>query len=137
MVFDVLHGRTQRLVYRPQEEFEMAACRRLGNFSLCNLAPCQLHINSSVQGMQFFRFIFLARSWVTDRSQLDHQLSKLGQRTQQGDRPLSLVIYPEGTLVSDQTKPISKKYADKLGIVSHCSALWLRSKINPGNHRRI
>jgi hypothetical protein len=100
----------------------MVACRRLGNVYICNLAFFELRINSSIQGMQFFRFIFLARSWVTDRLQLDRQLSKLGQQAQQEDRPLSLVIYPEGTLVSDQTKPISKKYADKLGIVSRCSS---------------
>ena len=68
--------------------------------------------------MQFFRFIFLARSWASDRLQLASELSDLGKQAQQGDKPLSLVLYPEGTLVSDQTKPISKKYADKLGIVS-------------------
>lgn len=33
------------------------------------------------------------------------------------DTPLTLILYPEGTLVSKDTRPISKKYADKLGIV--------------------
>jgi 1-acyl-sn-glycerol-3-phosphate acyltransferase len=67
--------------------------------------------------MQFFNFIFLARSWASDRVQLASQLSLLGRQAEQKNRPLSLILYPEGTLVSENTRPISKKFADKIGIV--------------------
>ena len=73
--------------------------------------------------MQFFNFIFLARSWAADRIYLVKQLALLGQRAQSHDTPLTLILYPEGTLVSRDTRPISKKYADKLGIVSPTSVL--------------
>ena len=68
--------------------------------------------------MQFFDFIFLARSWASDRVYLVKQLALLGRRAQLHDTPLTFILYPEGTLVSPDTRPISKKYADKLGIVS-------------------
>ena len=68
--------------------------------------------------MQFFNFIFLARSWASDRVYLVKQLALLGRRAQLHDTPLTFILYPEGTLVSPDTRPISKKYADKLGIVS-------------------
>ena len=67
--------------------------------------------------MQFFNFIFLARSWASDRLYLVQQLALLGQRAQDHDTPLTFILYPEGTLVSRDTRPISKKFADKLGIV--------------------
>jgi 1-acyl-sn-glycerol-3-phosphate acyltransferase len=73
--------------------------------------------------MQFFNFIFLARSWASDRVYLVKQLALLGRRAQLHDTPLTFILYPEGTLVSPDTRPISKKYADKLGIVSFPSLL--------------
>lgn len=71
-----------------------------------------------LQGMQFYNFIFLARSWASDRLYLANRLAWLGKRAQEQDIPLTFILYPEGTLVSPNTRPISKKYADKLGIVS-------------------
>lgn len=73
--------------------------------------------------MQFFRFIFLARSWASDSLYLVKQLALLGERAQERDTPLTFILYPEGTLVSPDTRPVSKKYADKLGIVSSISPL--------------
>ena len=70
-----------------------------------------------VQGMQFYNFIFLARSWASDRLQLSAGLSWLARRAEKEDSPFTFILYPEGTLVSKDTRPISKKYADKLGIV--------------------
>lgn len=67
--------------------------------------------------MQFFNFIFLARSWASDRLELSRSLSWLARRAEKEDSPLTFILYPEGTLVSKDTRPISKKYADKLGIV--------------------
>lgn len=67
--------------------------------------------------MQFFNFIFLARSWASDRVQLASQLASLGKETRKEDRPFCFLLYPEGTLVSKDTRPVSKKFADKMGIV--------------------
>jgi 1-acyl-sn-glycerol-3-phosphate acyltransferase len=78
-------------------------------------------------GMQFFIFIFLARSWASDRIYLAKQLALLGQRAQIHDTPLTFILYPEGTLVSPDTRPISKKYADKLGISDMTHTLLPRS----------
>lgn len=41
--------------------------------------PCHspLAAAKSMQGMQFFRFIFLARSWAADRDVLNSRLSEL------------------------------------------------------------
>lgn len=68
--------------------------------------------------MQFYNFIFLARSWASDRRYLANRLAWLGKRAQDQDIPLTFILYPEGTLVSPNTRPISKRYADKMGIVS-------------------
>lgn len=68
--------------------------------------------------MQFFEFIFMARSWAADRLQLEKDLTRIGERAQRKDESLALMIFPEGTLVSVDTRPLSKKYADKIGIVS-------------------
>ncbi|KAJ7900061.1 hypothetical protein B0H14DRAFT_2556302 [Mycena olivaceomarginata] len=69
-------------------------------------------------GMRFFNFIFLARSWVSDRVQLSSHLSALGKAAEEHDDPLVFLLYPEGTVVSKDTRPISKKFADKMGIYS-------------------
>jgi len=78
--------------------------------------------------MQFFNFVFLARSWASDRRQLSSHLEKLGKKAEQDDRPFAFLVYPEGTLVSANTRPVSKKYADKSGIVRYFASLlpdWL------------
>ena len=67
--------------------------------------------------MQFYEFIFLARSWASDRLYLTSQLAALGQRVRTEENPLAFIIYPEGTVVSKDTRPVSKKFADKLNIV--------------------
>ncbi|KAL5536028.1 hypothetical protein ACEPAF_4122 [Sanghuangporus sanghuang] len=67
-------------------------------------------------GMQVFRFIFLARSWAHDKHVLVSHLAKLGRKAHLEDTPLAFLIYPEGTVISNETRPISKKYADRLGI---------------------
>jgi len=71
------------------------------------------------QGMQFFNFIFLARSWASDRQQLATDLASLGREAETEGKPLCFMLYPEGTLVSKNTRPQSKKFAEKMGIVSH------------------
>ena len=77
--------------------------------------------------MQFYNFIFLSRSWASDRMHLAQSLAWLGQQAEKQETPLTFILYPEGTLVSKDTRPISKKYADKLGIVGFI--------VLPLNHR--
>lgn len=71
-----------------------------------------------LQAMQIFDFIFLARNWAVDRLQLAKQLSHLGAKADSANSPLCLMLFPEGTLVSELTRPISQNYAEKVGIVS-------------------
>lgn len=79
--------------------------------------------------MQVYRFIFLARSWASDRLYLIARLSELGRDAQAAHKPLAFIIYPEGTLVSSDTRPVSKKYADKLGIVNGDLIIYLEHSI--------
>jgi len=88
------------------------------------------------KGMQFFNFIFLDRSWASDRLNLATQLSALGRHSEKHNKPLSLIIYPEGTLVSEMTRPISKKFADKMGIVCPPSRLILSLSFTSHSQRR-
>jgi len=69
----------------------------------------------------------LARSWASDRLYLANRLAWLGKRAQEQDIPLTFILYPEGTLVSPNTRPISKKYADKMGIPDMAHTLMPRS----------
>lgn len=78
-------------------------------------------------GMRFYNFIFLKRSWASDRLHLAASLSWLGQRAEREDSPLTFILYPEGTLVSKDTRPLSKKYADKIGIPDTLHTLLPRS----------
>lgn len=77
--------------------------------------------------MQLFDFIFLARSWIKDQRTLAHQLSKLARLSHLDKSPLTLLIFPEGTLVSKDTRPQSKKYADKMGLEDCRNVLLPRS----------
>jgi len=77
--------------------------------------------------MRLFNFIFLARSWVSDRVELSSHLSALGKAAQQEDDPMVFILYPEGTLVSKDTRPISQKFADKMGIPNMTNSLLPRS----------
>ncbi|EIW86486.1 hypothetical protein CONPUDRAFT_44786 [Coniophora puteana RWD-64-598 SS2] len=78
-------------------------------------------------GMQIFRFIFLARSWAHDKLILSRKLAKLGRQAELQDKPFTFILFPEGTLVSKDTKPISKKYAEKIGISDLSNLLLPRS----------
>lgn len=77
--------------------------------------------------MQFFNFIFLERSWASDRLNLTSRLSAIAahhmtttSERAEDDEPLALIIFPEGTLVSGESVPLSQKYAEKMGLV--CAA---------------
>ncbi len=68
-------------------------------------------------GMQFYRFIFLARNWASDQKQLAKQLGEVASESHSDPdaktntaKKLLLLIFPEGTLVSKDTRPISAKF---------------------------
>ncbi|KAF8313848.1 acyltransferase-domain-containing protein, partial [Clavulina sp. PMI_390] len=85
------------------------------------------HIPVIGWGMQFFRFIFLARNWAKDKGPLGEHIVDVAREAQAADSKLALMIFPEGTLVSKDTRPLSKKYADKVGISDMQHTLLPRS----------
>ncbi len=100
VVSDILYGYTPRRVHRLEEKSEMGPCPRMGGCSLAIPSRAIPLTASHYKGMQFFDFVFLARSWASDRLYLVKQLALLGQRAQDHDTPLTFILYPEGTLVS-------------------------------------
>jgi lysocardiolipin and lysophospholipid acyltransferase len=63
-------------------------------------------------GMKFFEFIFLARNWKVDRPRLVENLL----RAKDDQNPMWLLLFPEGTVITDNTKRICLEYAEKVGI---------------------
>ena len=70
-------------------------------------------------GMMFYGFIFMARKWVSDKARIQHRLQKLSRR-HSGPRfgstdldPMWLMIFPEGTNLSANTRKGSVKWAEK------------------------
>ncbi|RIB20980.1 acyltransferase-domain-containing protein [Gigaspora rosea] len=63
-------------------------------------------------GMQFFDFIFLKRSWASDQGTLNKKLEEISN----SEDPMWLLIFPEGTLASKETRGWSQKYAAKIGV---------------------
>ncbi|ORY23045.1 acyltransferase-domain-containing protein [Naematelia encephala] len=101
-------------------------------------------------GMQFFRFIFLNRSWAADRDNLTKALTRLAREardpaeTAESDgtdesasllakarhktrSPLWLLIFPEGTIPSDEERAKSVKYANREGVDDFVTLLHPRS----------
>ncbi|KAJ3161172.1 hypothetical protein HDU86_007794 [Geranomyces michiganensis] len=71
-----------------------------------------IHPFTSGWGMQFFEFIFLARKWAVDRA----MMSRILHRALSDKLPLWLVIFPEGTVITDDTKGKTRAYAKKMDI---------------------
>ncbi|KAL8713716.1 MAG: hypothetical protein Q9220_002242 [cf. Caloplaca sp. 1 TL-2023] len=77
-------------------------------------------------GMMFYGFIFMARNWVKDRPRLQYRLQRLAQSRHGGPMsgrqggqtldPMWLMIYPEGTNLSGNTRKGSAKWAQKQGV---------------------
>ena len=83
-------------------------------------------------GMMFFSFVFLSRKWETDKPRFAHRLRKLkaklhGPMSGYDDLdPMWLLIFPEGTNLSDNGRIKSKAWADKNGIPDMRHALMPR-----------
>ncbi|KAI9367394.1 acyltransferase-domain-containing protein [Aspergillus egyptiacus] len=71
------------------------------------------------QGMSFYGFIFMARKWLSDKPRLQHRLEKLNSQHIGSDSgapkydPMWLLIFPEGTNLSINTKKRSDAYGAK------------------------
>ncbi|KIW00727.1 uncharacterized protein PV09_07712 [Verruconis gallopava] len=80
-------------------------------------------------GMQFFSFIFLSRNWTKDRQRFAHRLGKLKLKhgPSQSYKPMWMLIFPEGTNLSRNSRAKSKAWAEKQGIPDMQHALLPRS----------
>ena len=77
-------------------------------------------------GMMFYGFVFMARNWAKDKARLQHRLQKLvkgrhggpmsGASGMESLDPMWLIIFPEGTNLSANTRKQSQKWADRQGI---------------------
>ena len=63
-------------------------------------------------GAQFYNFIFLSRKWETDKYRFRSALNHLKNPKD----PMWLLIFPEGTNLSAETRPKSAAWAKKSGI---------------------
>ncbi|KZF22569.1 hypothetical protein L228DRAFT_210419 [Xylona heveae TC161] len=84
-------------------------------------------------GMMFYGFVFLARNWAKDKPRFKHRLEKLSGRhhgplsgTHSLD-PMWLLIFPEGTNLSNNGRASSKRWAEKQGLVDPQHVLLPRS----------
>ena len=76
-------------------------------------------------GMKLFGFIFMARKWATDQARMSYRLRKLSIRHPTGSLtgsnnteldPMWLIIFPEGTNLSANTRAQSARFSAKSGI---------------------
>ncbi|RMZ86043.1 hypothetical protein DV737_g309, partial [Chaetothyriales sp. CBS 132003] len=73
-------------------------------------------------GILFYGFIFMARKWGSDKSRMEYRLQKLKTRHSgplAGSQPLDpmwLLIFPEGTNLSRNTRKDSVRWSQKSGI---------------------
>ncbi|THZ27116.1 acyltransferase-domain-containing protein [Aureobasidium pullulans] len=76
-------------------------------------------------GMMFYNFIFMSRKWAKDQPRLKHRLQKLstrhtgpmtGRKDKSGLDPAWLLLFPEGTNLSPNTRNSSKRWSEKSGI---------------------
>ncbi|KAL2891106.1 putative acyltransferase [Ceratocystis lukuohia] len=84
------------------------------------------------QGMQLYRFIFMSRKMSIDQPRLAYRLDKLKERHVAPNgteymNPMWLLLFPEGTNISPNSRPRSQKWADKMGIKNPEHVLLPRS----------
>ncbi|KAI5838899.1 acyltransferase-domain-containing protein [Morchella snyderi] len=90
----------------------IAYTARLHGFLYIILKESLKHIPVVGWGMRFYGFIFLARKWEQDQPRFKHRLSKLAG----SQEPMWLMIFPEGTNLSESGRNASAKYAEKAGL---------------------
>ncbi|BGP43047.1 hypothetical protein JCM10449v2_007062 [Rhodotorula kratochvilovae] len=80
-------------------------------------------------GCHLFGFAFLSRKWAADRAPFAAQLGRIARETNRGGEAerLALLLFPEGTIVTENTRGISKRFADKSGVADFKHLLLPRS----------
>lgn len=84
-------------------------------------------------GMMFYGFVFMARNWARDKPRLRHRLQKLKSRHRgplSGSQvldPMWLLLFPEGTNLSANTRKKSEIWAEKQGMQDLTHLLLPRS----------
>ncbi|GAA5973033.1 hypothetical protein JCM11641_000372 [Rhodosporidiobolus odoratus] len=78
---------------------------------------------------ELFNFIFLDRKWETDRQNFRHQLGRIARTTMDGGEgeKAAVLIFPEGTITTENTQGISARYAEKTGTTDYKHLLIPRS----------
>jgi 1-acyl-sn-glycerol-3-phosphate acyltransferase len=62
----------------------------------------------------FFSWVFLSRRWEADRPRFEHRMGHLSNPSLQ--QAMWLLIFPEGTNLSGNTRGMSEKWASKMNI---------------------
>jgi 1-acyl-sn-glycerol-3-phosphate acyltransferase len=84
-------------------------------------------------GMMFYGFIFMARKWQSDKPRLQHRLEKLKTHLTGSNSarpqfdPMWLLIFPEGTNLSTNTKGRSDAFGKKMNLPSFKHQILPRS----------
>lgn len=83
-------------------------------------------------GCMFFSFIFMSRKMAVDRPRLAHRLQKLKTKHVGPDgndylNPMWLLLFPEGTNLSDNGRVKSGLWADKIGVKDMAHLMLPRS----------
>ncbi|KAF7538154.1 hypothetical protein G7054_g3142 [Neopestalotiopsis clavispora] len=83
-------------------------------------------------GCLFFGFIFMSRKMATDQPRLAHRLRKLQKKVTSPDgeeymSPMWLLLFPEGTNLSNNGRAKSAKWAEKTGVKDMRHVLLPRS----------
>ena len=84
-------------------------------------------------GMRFYGFVFMSRKMATDQPRLAHRLQKLKtvhsgpMSGTSGLDPMWLLLFPEGTNLSANTRKKSVAWAEKQGIKDFQHVLLPRS----------
>lgn len=73
-------------------------------------------------GMMYYGFVFMTRKWASDQPRMKHRLEKLKTRHKgplsgsAGLDPMWMLIYPEGTNLSGNTRKGSVRWSERSGI---------------------
>ncbi|KAI1841528.1 hypothetical protein JX266_012280 [Neoarthrinium moseri] len=83
-------------------------------------------------GCMFFGFIFMSRKMATDQPRLAHRLGKLRTKHTDPDgeeflNPMWLLLFPEGTNLSNNGRVKSAKWAEKIGVKDPAHLMLPRS----------
>ena len=83
-------------------------------------------------GMMFYGFIFMSRKMAVDQPRMAHRLGKLKMQHTAPDgrkylNPMWLLLFPEGTNLSNNGRAKSAKWAEKIGIKDMQHVLLRRS----------